>query len=205
MMRIAAILTGIVLLSSCASHNNTTASGTAPASSSVGPAAAAYLPRVGVAVTTGSRTCVAIQNANLTVGSPVTLVSPMTPQTFAQAEVSAVSASPCPISKEVDPSTTNYDLKFSQGATLPKLTPLIAVVGSSAAFSAGANNSVAANLDQDNKTESFRACSATDGIHVTVWSGNPLDGTVLWHGYYYEPGNTGAGPACTAKEMAGLS
>jgi hypothetical protein len=105
----------------------------------------------------------------------------------------------------VDPTESNYDLKFADGSTLPKMTPLIAVVGSAGAFSVAPNSNVSANLDQDNKTESFRACSASDGVHLTVWSGNQLDGTLLWHGYYYEPGNTGAGPACTPKETTPVS
>ena len=198
-MRFSGLIACIVLLSSCASHS---APGNEP-TSSMGPASAAasYTPRLGVAVTTSSRTCFAIQNANLAVGAPVTLVSPMSPQTFVQAEISATSSTPCPISKEVDPTVTNYDLQVSKAASLPKLTPLIAVVGPSAPFSVGPNNSLTANLDQNNKTQSFRSCAASDGIHLTVWSGNPLDGTLLWHGYYYEPGNPGAGPACTPKEM----
>jgi len=65
------------------------------------------------------------------------------------------------------------------------------------------NNNVQADLDQNGKHEAFRACSGNDGIHLTVWSGNPLDGTLLWHGYYYEPSNPGLGPSCTPKEMAG--
>lgn len=183
-------------LASCASHNTP---GKFSMTSSSDPAA--YTPRIGVAVITGSRTCVAIQNSNVTIGGAITLVSPFTPQTFAQADISSSSSTPCPISKDVDPTVSNYDLHLHQGSTLPKLTPLIAVVGASAPFSVGANNNVVADLDQNGRTESFRACSAGDGIHVTVWSGNALDGTLLWHGSYYEPGNTGVGPACTAKEM----
>lgn len=106
------------------------------------------------------------------------------------------------MSKDVDPTVSNYDIHVSQGS-VPKLTPLIAVLGASAPFSMAPNNSVQADLDQNGKTETFRACSGNDGIHLTVWSSNPLDGTLLWHGYYYEPSNPGLGPSCTAREMAG--
>jgi hypothetical protein len=198
-MRFTGVLVCFIILSSCGTHDApgpAAASGLGPS-----PAAAAYIPRIGVGVTTGSRTCIAIKNANLTIGSPVTLVSAIAPQTFSQAEIASVSGSACPITKDVDAGVSNYDIHLPQAASLPKLTPLIAVVGTSAPFSTRDGNSVVADLDQNGKFESFRACSAGDGIHATVWSGNPLDGTMLWHGYYYEPGNSAAGPACAPKEM----
>jgi hypothetical protein len=82
---------------------------------------------------------------------------------------------------------------------------MIAVLGAAAPFTIGANNQVQADLDQNGKFETFRACSADDGIHLTVWSGAPLDGTLLWHGHYYEASNPGLGPACTPKEITNPS
>ena len=198
-MRLVCLLSCLIFFVSCSGHNTGTTASVSNLSSS--PPLATYMPRIGVAVITGSRACIAIHNANVTISGPVTLVSPMLPQSFTEADVSSLSPTPCPISKEVDPTVTNYDLHIPQGSNLPKLIPLIAVVGTSGRFSTGANNNVLADLDANGKTESFRACSADDGIHATVWSGSPLDGTLLWHGYYYEPGNTGAGPVCTPKEM----
>jgi hypothetical protein len=140
----------------------------------------------------------AISNTTLSPGSTVTLVSPLPPQSFTQAEIAGIASSPCPITKEVDTSVSNYDLRVT-GNPIQKLTPMIAVVGTAASLSI-VNNNVQADLDQNGRAETFRACSGNDGIHLTLWSGNPLDGAVLWHGYYYEPGNPGVGPTCTAKE-----
>jgi hypothetical protein len=178
----------------------TGANSTATAGTSAAPAT--YTPRIGIAVSTNGRTCLAIHNANIAPNTPVTLVSPMPAQTFTQAEIAGPSQSPCPVSKEVDTTVSNYDIHVSQGS-VQKLTPLIAVLGASAPFLMAPNNNVQADLDQNGKREIFRACSGNDGIHLTVWSGNPLDGTLLWHGYYYEPSNPGLGPSCTPKEMAG--
>ncbi len=150
---------------------------------------------------TGSRTCIAIQNASLQSGSPVTLVSPLAPQAFIQAQVTSSSQSVCPVSKDVNTALSSYDVKPEPGS-LQKLVPLIAVVGSASAFSTN-NNMVQADLDQNGKTEGFRACTASDGYHLTAWAGTPLAATLLWHGYYYEPDNPGAGPACTPKETTG--
>ncbi len=139
-MKLAGVLGCVIVLCSCGSRN-TPGPGTV---SSLGPAQvpATYTPRLGVAVTTASRTCIAIQNANLTANGPVTLISPMAPQTFTQAEIAAIAPAPCPISKDVDPTISNYDVHVLGGAKLPKLTPLIAVVGTSAPFSMDATNSV---------------------------------------------------------------
>ncbi|MBV9612242.1 MAG: hypothetical protein JO091_07210 [Acidobacteriaceae bacterium] len=165
---------------------------------------ASYMPRIGIAVVTGGRTCLAIHNANLAPGTPVMLVNPMLPQTTTAVEIGAPAQGACPVTKELDTTVSNYDLRVASGANLPKFLPLIAVMGTTAGFTPTTNNTLQADLDQNGKFETFRACSGTDGVHLTVWSGNPLDGTLLWHGYYYEPGNPGLGPACTAKETAGL-
>lgn len=162
---------------------------------------AIYRQRIGIGVTTASRTCIAIPNNNLVASSPVTLISPVLPQAFVQGEISAIVHDQCPVSKDIDPAVTSYDVRMKQGP-LPKLTPLIAVTGTSSVFSMGANNYVQADLQQNNKFESFRACSGTDGVHLTVWQGNPLEGPLLWHGFYYAPGDTSVGPACAPKEMA---
>jgi hypothetical protein len=190
----------LLLLISCSSRKPAETRSTETAGTSAAPAT--YTPRIGIAVTTSGRTCLAIHNANVAPNAPVTLVSPMPPQTFIQAEITGPSERACPVTKNVDPTVSNYDIRVSQGS-VPKLTPLIAALGASAPFSMAPNNSVQADLDQDGKMKTFRACSASNGIHLTVWSGNPLDGTLLWHGYYYEASNPGLGPSCTAREMAG--
>jgi hypothetical protein len=143
----------------------------------------------------------AIQNASLQSGSAITLVSPLAPQSFQQAEIASPASSPCPISKELNTGLSNFDLKLN-GGTVLKLSPLIAVVGTSASFSTP-NGNVVADLEQNGRPLAFHACSASDGYHLTAWGGTLLTGTLLWHGYYYEPDNPGAGQACTPKETAG--
>lgn len=196
-----AAFTLLGLLSSCTSHKqNETSSGTFAVKT--GPAApGAYTPRIGVAVNTGARTCMAIGNPSVAASTPVTLVSPLPPQTFVQAEVAAPSEKPCPITKDVDLSVSNYEIRVS--GSVQKLTPVIAVLGSATLFSMAPNNTVQADLDQNSATESFRVCGANDGFHLTVWAGNPVTGTLLWHAYYYEPSNPGLGPTCAPQEIAG--
>jgi hypothetical protein len=192
----------LLLLISCNSRKPAESGAGSTATAGTSAAPATYTPRIGIAVTTSGRTCLAIHNANIAPSTPVTLVSPMPPQAFIQADVTGPSQRACPISKDVDPTVSNYDIHVTQGS-VPKLTPVIGVLGASAPFSMAPNNSVQADLDQNGTMKTFRACSASNGIHLTVWSANPLDGTLLWHGYYYEPSNPGLGPSCTAREVAG--
>jgi len=192
----------LVFLASCNTPKQPENGAASTATAGTPAAPATYTPRIGIAVSTNGRTCLAIHNANVAPSTPVTLVSPMPPEIFIQAEIAGPSQSACPVSKDVDSTVSNYDIRLSQGS-VPKLTPVIAILGASAPFSMGPNNNVQADLDQNGKIETFRACSGNNGIHLTVWSGKPLDGTLLWHGYYYEPSNPGLGASCTAKEMAG--
>ena len=41
------------------------------------------------------------------------------------------------------------------------------------------------DLDGDGTPERFRMCASTEGLHLTIWSGDPLAGTRRWHFYYY--------------------
>lgn len=198
-MKNIAIIFALLVAISCTKKNPETGAQSSALSPSAPPAA--YAPRIGVAVSTPSRTCVAIANNNIVSGTAVTLVTPTLPQSFSQAEIGAQSQTPCPISQEVNPALSSYDVHVT-GAAPPKLTPLIAVIGTSAVFSMQ-NNNVLADLDQNGKSESFRSCSAADGVHLTVWAGVPTTGSVVWHGFYYEPNNAGLGPSCTGKETTG--
>jgi hypothetical protein len=196
--RFALILTAAFLLA-CSQKANKPLSETTGAAST--QRAADYSPRIGVGVQTGTRTCIAIQNTSLQSGATITLVSPVPPQSFIQAQVTGPSSGACPVSKDLNPALSSYDVTPQPG-NLPKLVPLIAVVGPASTFSTN-NNNVQADLDQNGKSEVFRACAAPDGYHLTAWGGSALTGTLLWHGYYYEPGNPGTVPACTPKETTG--
>jgi hypothetical protein len=41
------------------------------------------------------------------------------------------------------------------------------------------------DLDGDGTLEGFRSCASGEGLHLTVWYGEPLSTARLWHGYYY--------------------
>ena len=191
------VLLSLITVCSCNRPANPPASSISTATSTANPAPADYTPKIGIAVSTSSRICMAIHNGNLTNGAVVTLVSPVAPVTYTPATISGTAQQPCPITQNVDTTISNYNLNV-QGP-IQKLTPMIVVLGTPA-ITINSSNIAQADLDQNGKTESFRACSADNGIHVSVWSGAPLQGTILWQAFYYESGNPGVGPACTPAE-----
>ncbi|MBV8832856.1 MAG: hypothetical protein JO217_00070 [Acidobacteriaceae bacterium] len=185
------------LLLSCGASKKSTSLSETQENSAKPPA---YSARIGLGVSTKERTCMAIQNANVPANTAVTLIAPTIPQTFTNAEVTSTSQTACPVTENVDPSVTNYDLQVQNKTVLTKLVPFVAVVAPPANFRTGPNNDVLADIDGSGKSESFRACSAANGLHLTVWLGQPLSGTLLWHGFYYQPENTIPAPACSPKE-----
>ncbi|HZS52825.1 MAG TPA: hypothetical protein VFA65_00370 [Bryobacteraceae bacterium] len=187
----------LVMMATTACNRSATNTASPGATSSLSSTPADYTPRIGVAVSTNSRTCIAIRNGNLAAGTVITLVSPIAPVISTQATIAGISQEACPITQNVDTTMSNYNVTAQN--PVQKLTPMIAVVGTPT-FTVN-NNVGQADLDQNGRAESFRACSADNGVHLTVWKGAPLQGTLLWHGYYYEAANPAIGPSCTPAEM----
>lgn len=104
-----------VLLLSCGKKSTETNSQAAVS----GSAPVDYSSRVGVAVRTGSRTCVAIKNGAVPGNSPVTLVVTASSQRFVEAQISGPSPSPCPITKEAAPEMSNYEMSLPKSSNFP--------------------------------------------------------------------------------------
>jgi hypothetical protein len=41
------------------------------------------------------------------------------------------------------------------------------------------------DIDNDGTPESYRTCASSEGLHLTVWAGEPLRSRRVWHHYYY--------------------
>jgi hypothetical protein len=168
---------------------------------SSGPSASALNlePRAGIAVRTASRTCLAIRNANLPAKTPIALIVPTLPQSTTAAEISGPSSSNCPVTEDVQPGVTSYDLHIT-GKEPIALIPLIGVLSDGTAFTMN-NIQVQADLNRDRTMQTFRACRTDVGVHLTIWKGIPTTGTRLWHGFYYEPSHAVAAPICSNAEQ----
>jgi hypothetical protein len=185
------------VLFSC-SHRNTP-SGTED-SQALSSSPVNYSPRVGIAVRTPSRTCIAIQNAALQPGKSLVIVSPLPPQSYFEAQIKGPSPSPCPITQDIQPGISSYEIEVPPGSA--QVSPMFAVLANAPVLHS-VGNIVQSDLDQNGKTQNFRVCSSNDGVHLTLWSGQPLEGRLLWHGYYYEASNPGMSPQYMPRELSG--
>jgi len=57
----------------------------------------------------------------------------------------------------------------------------------------------ALDLDGNGTPEGFRSCTSSEGLHLTVWYGEPLATARLWHGYVYLGYDTE--PDCDEKDF----
>ena len=61
------------------------------------------------------------------------------------------------------------------------------------------SNKVIGDLDKDGILEYFRDCTSTEGVHLTIWSGELLKGIKLWHAYFYL--GYGVEPSCLEENF----
>jgi hypothetical protein len=155
-----------------------------------------YSARIGTAVQSGGHVCFSINNAKLSPKSVVSLVTPSNPQSVAEAEIIGHSATGCPGIRNETPPQSGYELKLVQG-TIQDFMPVIAVSGGADQFTSAAST-VTAHLGTDAANASFRSCTSSDGVHLTVWRAKPLQSTRLWHQYYYM--GQDLEPTCTEKD-----
>jgi hypothetical protein len=128
--------------------------------------------------------CMTGGNASLALGSTVQLINPMRPQTHTSATLAP-------------PDETCKGFRLS---TPPDPAPQIAIAGYAGAF-ASEGDLLAADLDGDGKKEYFRACTSSEGVHLTVWTGRPLTGVRRWHQYHYL--GYDVDPDCRPEDTAG--
>jgi hypothetical protein len=151
--------------------------------------------RIGIGFRDASRFCVALQDSHLSPGSRVVVVSPLD-RTWGETEVLEVARQPCPGTE--DPSgRTSYELRLAKGE-FQKTIALVGVVSGLEAFAVSDNTVTAA--DGNGKTASFRACLADGGVYLTLWSGKPLEGELLWHGFRFVDFDMDA-ENCTPKDQ----
>lgn len=139
---------------------------------------------LGVAVQKSGTGCLYIHNSTLVPGSPLTVILLSPPQSTLKAEIVRPAASTtCSSEHASDTQLNAYEIRFLTEAP-PAATPAIAVFGFSGRFHSHGQY-VTADLEHHGKPESFRFCASSEGVHLTVWSGKPLEGERRWHQYYY--------------------
>jgi len=155
-----------------------------------------YSSRIGVAVKSPHHVCLSINNASLKIKDRVTLIAPSDPQSIAHAEIASPSPGDC--AGEKSGARHGYLIHIVSG-TVPDNLPLIALTGDTAPLRTDHGNAIA-DLDRNGKSDSFRSCTSSEGVHLTVWEGRPLEGIRIWHQYYYL--GQDVEPNCDKKDTA---
>lgn len=139
------------------------------------------------AVDATGRICVTIGARNLAQGTRLTLVwvpaggTAWEPQ-VTEAEVLGRRDDPCDI-PGADPDDSAYEavaIDTLDYATEPYFSGLF---GSNKLVIEGRR--VRGDVDGDGIAEEFRACTSREGLHMSVWTGEPLKGQRRWRRYYY--------------------
>ena len=134
------------------------------------------------------RLCLNIQNPHLSDGTRLSLIVPHKPQRVASAAIEEKVAQSCSRNPDTDPNASFYWLKLV-GKNKPvngseSLSPAIGIVDPKKPVFVK-RGIAKGDLDGDGTMEFFRICTSSEGNHLTVWSGKPLQGRKRWHSYYY--------------------
>ena len=161
------------------------------------PQALNYSADLGIAVEKNNHSCLLIANAGLSPGHRIFFVTDATPQTFGEAEILGKAGELCLDSDQQNPGATAYSIKTIQGA-LRKGTPAFAFAKSINPMEVS-EGYLKADLDNNGQANTFRTCTSSEGVHLTIWEGKPLEGKRKWHSYYYLGYDVTSN--CTESEM----
>jgi len=140
--------------------------------------------QIGVAeVTANGDGCLTIMNAGLREKETIRLVSLKEPQMLMQATIVGKLAQSCSRNIGIPNSASFYSFRIGN-MTADPMALAIAVAGAGGGFTV-AGGKVRADLNNDGRLASFRECASQEGLHLTVWTGEPLKSKRLWHEYYY--------------------
>ncbi len=127
--------------------------------------------------------CLTIMNAALRENEILNLISMQEPQTVIRTHILNKLSLSCPRNTEAPTDASFYSFRIEKiKANL--IGTNIAIAGFNRSFRVSGGK-VRADLNSDGKLESFRLCASNEGLHVTVWAGEPLISKRLWHEYYY--------------------
>jgi hypothetical protein len=142
-----------------------------------------YAADLGVAVKKADRTCLDIRNRTLSAGQRIWFVTASAPQTTGEAEITGKADQPCTAADKNKPGFQQYEFSVVRGS-LQTGVPVFALTNFTGTLTT-TETGVTGDLDGDGIPEFFRSCTSSEGVHLTVWTGKPLEGQRKWHYYYY--------------------
>jgi len=138
-------------------------------------------PRAGVMVTTAGCGVLAMDGPILAPGTMITLVTIDNPQQVSWAVIADRLSDSEIMAKRDVPAPYYAITPVSASNELPGLA--VAVVGR---YEVERRGSVVVLRARKTVNQiGVRGCTSSEGLHLTLWSGEPLKGKRLWHMYYY--------------------
>ena len=132
--------------------------------------------------------CLAIADSNLRAGTKVEIVwvpiGEYGPAPFInEATIQGPLPSGCDLPEARIYEDASYSISLPDDS-LDSGTAYFALITSASRLQV-AERSVQGDLDDDGVLEVLRTCTSMEGVHLTIWSGEPLKGSRRWHRYYY--------------------
>ncbi len=157
-----------------------------------------YRGSIGVALHRDAASCLEIP-ASLSIGQRFLFIAGVKPAESGEAVVIRKLDKRCAFAEhnQNGPAFESYEFKVLNGS-LPNAAPAFAVINPAGQLKGG-EGGYSADLDGDGRREVFRACTSNEGVHLTIWSGEPTAGQRKWHYCHYLAYDVE--PACTAAEM----
>jgi hypothetical protein len=192
----AALIALLAAPSGCAtSGSETPASATNAATQ---PPAAAELPQLlGVAVLQGNNGVLCTSGQEPQPGQKITVVLPDTGKTLTALVLAGDAAlqgkRACYMDEAAKAHLTKLAFEGRKGAM-----PAVGIGFLKTGPGIKLDSERKVDLDADGMLESFKACTSSEGVHLTVWTGDPHKGIRRWHAYYFVDYDTKA--TCTAGE-----
>ena len=139
--------------------------------------------RVGLVLMDARRDlCLAIPNANLDAGDTLGVVElGMEQQLAYRATIKAKRTEKCDEIRNLTENDSWYTVELAD-TVMEFGSVMLGITGTQMT---AADKTVSADLDGDGAPELFRVCTSMEGLHLTIWSGEPLKGKRRWHAYYY--------------------
>ena len=141
--------------------------------------------------------CLTLANSTLQSGEPITIVVMDNPQKIVKGRVGKKLAKTCAAYPDAGEKAVSYAVQVP-GVSQKDIDGSIGIVRFAGKFDLR-NGLVHADLARDGSANSFHSCTSEEGVHLTVWSGEPIKSALRWHDYHYLGYDTDAD--CTDKEM----
>lgn len=159
-----------------------------------------YQSHVGVALTrdAGSH-CLAIPAPGLKPGTPLTLADPSDSAAVIRAVITGAIEGMCP---GEGPGLEDhfYALQIESDVIPQPHRVWFALLLEDGILTASPRG-IHGDIDYDGTAEQLRLCTSNEGVHLTIWSGEPLAGPRRWHRYFFL--GYDVEPSCTEKDYEG--